>query len=120
MVTQVDCTPQAVQELTPCFHCLSESQLRMVMMIFWAELAGYDLPEDLDQFLEDSKCFTCLSEKQILEQKVGLFAEFLGQRVIDAEQGLEAFKCLPCLRPRQIEAGILYAICTFLNDFPAL
>lgn len=111
------CTPQALAEIAPCFRCLSETQLRMVFMFLWAILDGYDLPEDLDQLVEDSKCFTCLSQKQILEQKVAILADFLGATDLlsGQESVIEDMRCFPCLSQRQIDAAILFLICDFLT-----
>lgn len=94
----------------PCFACLSELQLMMVLLITlnWYE----EVYETTEEMLQDSACFTCLSDKQMLQGVVSSLVTIAARYGYTAEQAIEDIKCLQCATPKQVKAAIAKLMCS--------
>lgn len=112
------CTPDDLLAQTPCFHCLSVTQLRMVELFLWATKAGYTLPDDLDDLLRDSACWNCtdVGDKRRLEGRVASLANSMTEQLGAIADIIEAMKCIPCIKLGQLDSAITYAFCQAMNQ----
>lgn len=108
------CTPQEISQEWPCLNCVSEEQLLQALFFVLAEMAGYDMPADLNQLLDDAACFQCLSDRQKLQQTVAVFAKYaVDAETIDTTDVLGQAACIRCLKPGQVKSAIPFLLCTY-------
>ena len=111
------CTPATALALFPGLKDKSETELKVLLLILWADLAGYTLPDDLSTLEAESACFaaTCVSEKQKLEIEVAKIASALSEESIAAITAKAV--CMQCWSPARIDAATILAKCTFWNGY---
>lgn len=106
----VTCTPKALLASYPCLAYLSESELKAVMVVAYADNLGLTV----DQVLENSACFMCLSDKQHLQSAASIIGDaFLRDLTVDEIR--ERIKCLLCAKPGQIKAALTYELCQYFE-----
>lgn len=111
------CTPDGLLKVYPCLSCLSEAELKQVLLMTLAEILGtYDLPEDTGQLFEDSACYECLSDKQLLQVIVSMFAQAANWEGQDMDDIRDKIKCMLCANPKQVKAALAYLLCTLCRD----
>lgn len=112
--------PATVLGETPCFECLSKTQLKMVLLYVWAYIEGYTLPDDLNQMLTDAACnINCInSEKDQLIQELECIASRVLAEGPDVPNIQDAMKCVLCLKPGQIDGLLTYLKCKFWTQGP--
>ena len=116
----IDCTtPKDNLKVIPCLTCLSESQLKQLLIVIMADLFGsYSLPADTAALLQDSVCYTCMSKKQRLQVTVTIWATLAYQErdeEITVEEIREKIKCLLCASPAQVDAMLAQVTCGLIN-----
>ena len=68
-------TPKDNLKVIPCLQCLSEDQLKLLLIYSMNELFGqYDLPSEVPELLADSACYSCFTQKQLLQLSVTIWA----------------------------------------------
>lgn len=108
------CTKDELVNLNPDLHDFSPTQLQWLLLLGWAERAGFTLPDDVAEILEGAACLRCLSPQEMLVAETAVVLE-------DSESGstgdalMEKVKCLPCADPDLIAAAILWLKCQTLE-----
>lgn len=105
---------------TPCLDCIPKTHLKMVLIYIWAYLAGYTLPDDLNQMLDDAACnISCVtSETDQMRQEITCMAEAILAEGPDVPAIQEAMKCVQCLKPGQIDGLLTYLKCKYWTQGP--
>jgi len=124
----MDCnTPKDNLKVIPCLACLSESELKKLMIVIMTDTWGrYELPGDTAALLSDSACYTCLSKKQMLQLMVTTWAQIAyGQwnEQTDEWEGFDTtvdeirakIKCLLCASPSQTDGILSHLFCDLFN-----
>jgi hypothetical protein len=112
----IDCTtPKDNLKVIPCLACLSESQLKKLLVVVMADLmSDYELPDDTAALLTDSACYTCMSKKQLLQVTVTIWATMAygeRQEMLTIEEMRAKIKCLLCASPAQVDAMLAQLTC---------
>lgn len=124
MAATIDCTnPKELLKKTPCLACLSESQLKMVLVVVLNDYlttlrgsAAYTLPGHLGDLIKDGACYTCFSKKQLLQILV-LFAGYLAYSSESTLPSIVAKgKCLPCGKTGQAESAAMRLLCQITSE----
>lgn len=106
MAIAISCTPSSLLDTYPCLACLSESELKAVIVVALAE----QLRLTTDEILENSACFKCLSKKQMLQAATAIIGnEYLSDMTVSAIR--EKIKCLLCANPDAVNAALTYGLC---------
>lgn len=108
-----NCTPDKIIDITPCFQCLTQTELLAVIVLCLAELDGYDLSKDLNTLMEDAACMKCLTDKQMLEGVTAVLANTAIRDGRTMDQIKEDIKCLLCTDPKTLKATIVYLWCKY-------
>lgn len=113
MPCSTDCTSNELVHLYPCTQCLSEHQLKAVIVLAFATFLG----EEITDVLDCSACLTCMSKHQMLEAITSVLgeawlSEFAGLTTADVQA---LIKCLLCATPDQLNAAITYLICVYIK-----
>lgn len=112
-VPPTDCSPATVLADTHCLDCLSQTQLKGVLFLLWANLAGFILPDDLETILKSSQCNNCgIGETRRLVMEVEAMANAASNNM-SIGQIQDALKCLPCMSLGQLDAGISTLKCKY-------
>lgn len=103
--------PSAALKQYPCLQCLSEKELKAVLVLALAEAVSDTVPE----ILEASKCLTCLSPKQRLQSLVSILGGVYlsGSTVTEIREDI---KCLICGSDTMIDSALLYEICKLFTS----
>lgn len=111
----IACTPEERLEKFKCLECGSESQLLLVLLLALAKNrhAGYTMPDDTNQLMQDSACWACLSDKQLLQAVVSTVSEWVEDE--DWQPLVEEARCIQCANPKQIKAAIAFLICKIIS-----
>ena len=112
---RTDCTPASVLHTYDCLKCGSESELKMLLMLFWANASGYTMPDDIEALIALGECWTCTSAKQKLEAEVTAMANVYATGSTTAEF-MAQVKCLPCMSPELIAAITAVLKCHYWGD----
>lgn len=97
-------TPE-IFERSPCMDCVSDTDIKKVIVLALAVQSGLTISQVMDQ----SKCMTCLSKSQLLRTAATALAEaYLSS--YSAAQAQAAIKCLCAAQPSQLDAAIVYGI----------
>ena len=107
----VTCTPADLLDTYPCLACLSESQLKAILVIALADNAG----ETVAEVLENSACYSCLSKKQMLQAVVAILGDTYLTRDTTVEQLRARIKCLLCAPPDKVDAALVYLLCDYFT-----
>jgi hypothetical protein len=108
------CTKDELVNLNPDLHSLSPTQLQWLLVLGWAERAGFTLPDDLTEIIEGAVCLRCLSPKEMLVAETAIVLED-GESGSTGDELMEKVKCLACTDPDLISAGILWLKCQTLE-----
>lgn len=115
----IDCTtPKDNLKVIPCLACLSESELKKLLVVIMADLIGtYTLPADTATLLSDSACYNCMSKKQLLQVAVTIWATIAYGRDMSTtvEEMRNKIKCLLCANPQQIDAALTQLTCGLID-----
>lgn len=108
------CTVGELQELAPCVKCLSKKELLALLVVILAVFSNYDLPDDMNQLLEDSSCFACQSDRErfngFMSKLVDVYREDF-----TVEEIREEIKCLVCVDETRIKSALALLLCNFFN-----
>ena len=112
----IDCTtPKDNLKVIPCLACLSESELKKLLIVVMADLmGGYSLPDDTATLLKDSACYTCMSKHQLLQVVVTVWATMAysdREGMPTIEEIRSQIKCLLCATPAQVDAALAQLTC---------
>lgn len=112
----IDCTtPKDNLKVIPCLACLSESELKKLMIVIMSDLMGnYTLPGDTAALLKDAACYTCMSKKQLLQIAVTVWATIAysnREGTLTVEEMRNKIKCLLCANPAQVDAALAQLTC---------
>lgn len=107
--------PNALLALAPCTQCLSISELKRVLVAALGWFENYDMPDDLDALIENSKCWACTSSKQKLEAAVIVLGQFIFEEGPQETQVTEMLACLRCVDDEHIDAALIFLICSFFE-----
>lgn len=107
-IEQEPWTPKTLIGTNPCLDCLSEKELKAILLYIFAYLNSHTITEALT----DSACFRCLSKKQRLHSLVAILADkFLEE--VDVPTIITSIKCLECSSDDQIEAALLRELAVY-------
>jgi len=115
-MAEINCTtPKDNLKVIPCLACLSESELKKLLIVVLAELTNvYTLPGDTGTLLQDAACYGCMSKKQLLQIAVTVWATIAyGSRseIPSVDTLREKIKCLLCATPGQVDAALAQLTC---------
>jgi hypothetical protein len=114
MATPATCSPEALIADTPCFQCLSQSELLMVIVLALMEANNFTVADDLQTLLETTACANCSPDGQRLQAIAAVLANtFLTRDTI--EQIKTDGACLPCMQPGQLKSLIVYLFCLYFT-----
>lgn len=114
----VNCaTPKDNLKVLPCLECLSESELKQVLVVILADLMGnYTLPGDTATLIQDSACYTCFSKKQLLQLSIVIWATIAYDGEMPTLDTLRSkIACLLCANPAQIDAALAQLSCGLID-----
>lgn len=119
MAITVDCeNPKELLKQVACLSCLSEAQLKMVLVVvlndYLTSLRGssaYSLPEDMGDLMSDGACYSCFSNKQLLQIIVLLAGYITYTSEMTVPDVVAKGKCLPCAEPGQVKAALMRLLC---------
>lgn len=103
--------PKDNLKVIPCLCCLSESELKKLLVVIMADMMGnYTLPTDTAKLLKDSACYTCMTKKQLLQVTVAIWATIAYGVVLETNPTVneirDKIKCLLCANPAQVDAAL--------------
>lgn len=94
----------------PCFRCLSDQQLLLVLGILLCRILSTDPDNEctVPELLEHATCASCFSDRQIMQIVVALIAKYAvdNNRVDDVDQLIQDAVCLNCVDPKIVRAVI--------------
>lgn len=106
----ITCTPSELLNTYPCLACLSETELKAVIVVALAANNSKTVAETLSE----SACFKCLSDKQKLQAATAVIAnEYLSSYTVPEIR--ELIKCLLCGPADALDAALTYLLCIQLN-----
>jgi hypothetical protein len=106
------CDPATLAALHPILTGAGETDLLSYLAVLWVDAAGYTLPDDLNQLIEDSTKHTAMSELAMLQAEVALMWDTYESRSTNDEL-LNKTKCLKCLSPATIRAITMLMKCQY-------
>lgn len=110
----LECTKDELVNLNPDLHDFSPSQLQQLLLLGWAERAGFTIPDDLAEILEAAACLRCLSPQEQLVAETAVVLED-GESGTSGNDLMEKIKCLACADQDLIPAAILWLQCKTLG-----
>lgn len=97
------CDPKTLANIRPKLQALSNSELKVLRMILWANAAGYTLPDDLSTLLANSQAQSRMSETEQLRAEVSLMG-VVYQNTATIDELKAMVKCALCLPPDKVKA----------------
>jgi hypothetical protein len=110
----IECTTNELVNLNPDLHDFSATQLQWLLLLGWAERAGFTLSDDLTEILEAAACLRCLSPQEQLVAETAVVLEN-GESGTSGNDLIEKVKCLACADQDLIPAAILWLKCQTLE-----
>lgn len=94
----------------PCFRCLSDQQLWLVLGIVLCRIVSTDPDNEctVAEMVENSACAHCFSDRQILQIVVALIAKYAADngRITDVDQLIQDAVCLNCADPKLVRSVV--------------
>lgn len=109
------CTVEGLLGLSPCVQCLSRKELYAVLVIILADVAGYNMPDDLQDLLEDSACFRCPSDREKLQMIVSKFIHEYEENWENMDQVRDEIKCVLCIDEASLKGLLVHLLCHYID-----
>lgn len=106
------CDTKTLANLRPRLQALSDSELKALRMILWANAAGYTLPDDLNTLLAASATQAGMSDTEQLRAEVALMG-VVYQNTATTDELRAMVKCVLCLPPGKVKGIEMLAKCEY-------
>lgn len=97
-----------------CARCASRKELYALIVMILADEIGYNLPDDLNQLLEDTACFRCPSDREKLQLIAGALFDKYWDGTVD--ELLSEIRCLLCVDENQLKAILVLLFCRYIDN----
>lgn len=104
----------------PCFRCLSDQQLYIVIAVLLCRILQTDPDNNctVSEMVEDAHCFNCFSDRQLLQMVAAMIATYAVAhgRVADVDAMIQDAVCLNCVDPKQVRGMIVDQVQIGINN----
>jgi hypothetical protein len=104
-------SPSALVSAKSCLNCLSEKELKAVLVYCMRTSAGLTLP----QVVSGSACYACMSKKQMLVALTAMVANQLTPTLTGRNLG-SLVPCKTCASDKQIDSMLLFLFANFFQS----
>lgn len=114
---RVTCTPFELVKESPCFQCVSDTELIAAIALLSYAL-NHSGAHDIKDMIKEGKCFSCLSDHQMLEAITAVLVDMViaDQYFDDAADAMHAAECLSCTDPAIVRGIIVAEMCTLIQN----